>query len=94
MYVKLHEHGRDRLLAACDDDLLGKDLGNGFVVSKQFYGGELVGAGAFEEHLGECTVANLVGEKVIRIAKRKGLVRDKAVIRVSGVPHAQFVRML
>ena len=93
MHVKIHEHGRDHLLAACDEELLGKKL-DGFIVSERFYGGELVGEEDFEALLKECTIANLIGENVIKVAKKKGLVREDGVIMVSGVPHAQIVRML
>lgn len=93
MYAKFHEQGRDKLLAACDEDLLGKTLDE-FVVSERFYGGEIVEEKEFENRLDECTIANLIGESVINTAKKKGLVGDEGLILVSGVPHAQIVRMI
>ncbi|MCK4327330.1 MAG: DUF424 family protein [Candidatus Diapherotrites archaeon] len=86
-------HGRDKLLAACDADLLGKEL-DGFTVSERFYGSEKVTEEEFGKMLDECTIANLTGETVINIAKKKGLVREGGVTDVGGVPHAQIVRML
>ena len=93
VYVKWYDHGRDMLLAACDEELLGKEL-DGFTVSKRFYGGELVSEEEFGRRLGECTIANLAGQRVINIAKRKGVVREEGIRLFSGVPHAQAVRML
>ncbi len=93
MYVKLYETKKDLLLAACDEELLGKEL-DGFSVSKRFYGGELTNEEAFSKMLDQCTVANLVGERVINTAKEKSLVGEGGIIMLSGVPHAQIVRML
>ena len=93
IFVKKYDHGRDKLLAACDEELLGKEL-EGFTVSERFYGGEKVTEEEFAEMLDDCTIANLTGERVINAAKKKGLVRDEGVIRIGGVPHAQVVRML
>lgn len=93
IYVKIHEKGRDKLLAACDEELLGKDL-EGFVVSERFYGGKSVDEKRFAEMLDECTIANLTGQTVINTAKNKGLVRENGITTIAGVPHAQIVRML
>ena len=93
IWAKLHREGRDVLLAACDGELLGKEFG-GSVLSKRFYGGEPVDEKRLGELLDGCTAANLAGERVIKAAKSKGLVRDGGVMLVSGVPHAQIVRML
>lgn len=94
--AKLHKHSHELLLAACDAELLGKTLKHGkaeFHVSERFYGGERVDEKKFVEMLSRCTMANLVGEKVIKLAKEKGLIRETGVIRVGGVPHAQMIRM-
>jgi len=92
--AKIHQQGRDRLLAACDTELLGKDLGNGFVVNKRFYGSDTLDDDEVAGLMDACTVGNLVGERVIKLAKKKKIVREGAIIVLSGTPHAQFVRML
>ncbi len=93
IWIKFHSQGRDRLLAACDEELLGKKLGD-FFVSERFYKGRLTSDKELIELLDDCTIANLIGEKVINTAKKKGLIQENSVILVGDVPHAQFVRML
>lgn len=93
IWCKWHEHGRDRLLAGCSEELLGKTV-EGFAVYERFYKGKLVTEEEFGEMLAQCTIANLVGKRVIKIAKEKGFVQEKSVKTVGGFPHAQFVRML
>ena len=93
MYAKMHEENKDKLLAACDEELLGKDL-DGFVVRKRFYGGKLVDAETLAKLLDGCTIANLVGERVINTAKKKNLICGHGILMISGVPHAQIIRML
>ena len=93
MYAKVHESEKDIVLAACDRELLGKDLG-GFVVRERFYGGELVDGKSLAKLLDECTIANLVGERVINTAKEKSLIGEHGIVMISGVPHAQIIRML
>jgi hypothetical protein len=94
--AKLHKHQHELLLAACDAELLGKTLKKGsveFHVSERFYGGEAVDEKKLLEMLSHCTMANLVGERVIKLAKEKGLIRETGVLSVGGVPHAQILRM-
>jgi hypothetical protein len=40
------------------------------------------------------TIANLVGERTIEIAVRRGFVDPGCVIDIGGVPHAQMARMM
>ena len=37
------------------------------------------------------TIANLVGEEVVRIAVEEGFIDESCVLRVDGIPHAQMV---
>ena len=43
------------------------------------------------EMLRECTSANLVGEKAVTAGIKAGVIEEKNVKLVSGVPHAQYV---
>ena len=40
-----------------------------------------------------CTVANLVGEKVIEVAIQGGYIDRGNVLMIEGVPHAQLAKM-
>jgi len=96
VYVKVFRQGGHILVAACDAELLGKTLKDGdvvFEVREGFYGGSLVCVDKAMGLVREATCANLVGSTIVDSAVREGLVHPQSVIRVSGVPHVQIVRM-
>ena len=39
------------------------------------------------------SVGNLVGKKVIKVAMKKGLVKEENIIDIGGTPNVQYVRM-
>lgn len=88
------------MLAACDRDLLGKVLKLGEVkieVSERFYGGRLVNEKELIRLLEEADVLNLVGEKVIKIAEKIGLIHPEAKVFFEDdhgrkVPHSMMQR--
>lgn len=91
--VKKYHSGREHLLAACDADLLGRRLSEGKLrleVSRDFYDGFPATEEELQAHLRSCTIANLVGERVVALAIRWGFVAQENVIRIEGVPHAQW----
>lgn len=94
--VKAYQQGVQRLVAACDADLLGTTYAEGkfrLDVAPGFYDGLRVGEGDLGAYLRSATVANLVGERTVEAAVRLGLVDPANVLRVAGVPHAQFLVM-
>lgn len=94
MYVRIHTHGNERILAACDEDVLGKTFeGNGarITVSESFYRGEPVSPEAFIERMKSVTIMNLVGEEVVALAIAEGKVSPDSVMEIGGVRHAQVV---
>lgn len=85
IFVKRHQG----VLAACDEDLVGKKFEDGELVldiKESFYRGEIVSGEELSGMLTGYDNINLVGEQTIKIAKRNKLV-DK-VGRVKGVPYA------
>jgi hypothetical protein len=96
VYMKVMEVRGEKIIAICDEDLLGKKLVEGDIVlhiAESFYGGQLVPLSYAIQKAMEATVLNLVGENTVNAAIREGLVHPEAIIRVRGVPHAQAVRM-
>ncbi len=94
--IKKHVQGRERLVAACDEDLLGKQLNEGRLrlhVSPDFYDGFQGDAEALETYLRNCTVANLVGPRTVTLAIELGFVAKENVLWIEGVPHAQWALM-
>jgi len=92
--VKIHVRGGERLLAACDEELLGRTFtGDGvrLKVSEIFYRGETISEAAFRERMKSVTVMNLVGERTVTIAQEEGYVSKDMIITIDGVKHAQAV---
>ena len=98
--VKVHEIERygikEVLVALCDPELIGKRLREGeveFYVNPRFYGGELIEEEKVKEHLGNATIANIIGKKSVELAMRLGFIDGENVMMIKGIPHAQMVLM-
>ena len=96
VYMRVIETEGEKLVAICDEELLGKKfVEDGIVlyVDPGFYGGSLVPLSVALMEAQDATIVNMVGEKIVEAAIQAGLVHPQAVLRVRGVPHAQVVRM-
>lgn len=94
--VNVIKQGRHVLVAACDADLLGKTLKFGtidFKVREDFYGGSLVHVEEAVSLIKNATDVNLVGSIIINRAIKEKLVHPQAVLDISGVPHAQIIKL-
>lgn len=95
--IKVYTQGRERLVAACDADIVGKTFReDGLVLqlSESFYHGDEVDEDALVNWLRLATVANLSGERTVAVAVENGFVDEGCVVRIGGVPHAQMMRMI
>ncbi|MGD9962649.1 MAG: DUF424 domain-containing protein [Thermoplasmata archaeon] len=95
--IKVYTQGRERLVAACDTDIVGKTFrSDGLVLqlSESFYHGDEVDEDALVNWLRLATVANLSGERTVAVAVENGFVDEGGVVRIGGVPHAQMMRMI
>ncbi len=82
------------MIAVCDCELLGKKFKEGRLVldiCSDFYGGKRVTLEAAVDTLRAATLANLVGEESIKCGIAAGIIHEDCVLRVNGIPHAQFV---
>ncbi|CAD5243705.1 DUF424 domain-containing protein [Thermococcus camini] len=96
IYVKVYRVQGEVLLAACDEELLGKTFREGELkleVKERFYRGELVEEDALDSLLHEATIANLTGERCVSKAIELGYVDEARVLRIQGVPHAQMAKL-
>ena len=76
-------------LSVCDHDLLGKTLREGKLqmhISKDYFGGQLVGEEEALKLMKESSVVNLAGERAVAIAVSNRLASEKAVRIIQGVP--------
>jgi hypothetical protein len=95
-YVNVRRMGRRILLAVCDAELLGKVLKNGkivFKVRRNFYNGLKMSADEAVDLMEQCTIVNMIGRNIVGKAIERGLIHPEAVLDISGVPHAQIVRL-
>lgn len=89
----VHRSGREVLLAACDEEIVGREFRDGRLrikVVEAFYGSDRIGPEELALRLRTCTIANLVGERVVSPAVEHGFVAEERVLRIAGVPHAQM----
>ena len=94
--IRFYERNGEVLLAACDEELLGKTFKSGemrLTVSKTFYHRESVTEEEFPGIMNRATAMNLVGDRTISAAVEAGLVSPEGILRIEGVGHAQVVRM-
>lgn len=96
MYLKTYKNGEHFLVAACDRELLGKNLQHGKVIveiSRAFYEGNEVSEMELQMALKKATTANLFGEKTVTCAVNLGIIDPESVVMIAGVPHAQVFRV-
>jgi hypothetical protein len=96
--MRVHRVRAEFVVAACDADLLGRDLpvgekGRTVRVSAQFYGERRVTREELLWALERATIANLLGERVLRLAAEGGFVSPGGTGTLGGVPHAEIFAM-
>ena len=94
--TRFYERGGEVLLAACDEELLGKTFrsdGMKLTVSENFYFRDKMTEDEFKNVLDQAAILNLVGNRTVTIAIEKGFVSEKSVLKIEGIEHAQVVRM-
>ena len=83
-------------MATCDANLLGRVLREGkivFEIREEFYKGLKVSLEEAIDLVEQSTIVNMVGHRIVRRAVEKGLIHPEAIIKISGVPHAQIIKM-
>jgi len=96
--MRVHRVRAEVVVAACDADLLGRDLrvgveGRTVKVTAQFYGERRVSREELLFALERATIANLLGERVLRLAVEGGFVTPEGTGTLGGVPHAEIFSM-
>jgi uncharacterized protein len=96
--MRIHRVRAEFVVAACDAELVGRELpvgdqGRTVKISGHFYGEREVTVEELLWALERATVANLLGERVLKIACEHGHVGEGATTTLGGVPHAEIVAM-
>jgi hypothetical protein len=97
-FVNVHEKNGRRVLAVCDEELLGKVLEEDEICLdlekyKGFYAGELKDEQELRNLLKETSSfesLNLVGNRSVKIAMCLGIVDEEDVIIIDGQMHVQI----
>lgn len=95
-FVKAYKVENGFMVAACDEDVLGKTYNEGKMVievTEEFYGRDLKVIQELKKLLKEASIINLTGEKAVACGIEEGLIDPDTVIRIQGIPHAQMVRL-
>ena len=97
--MRVHRVRSEFVVAACDADLIGRDLpvgekGRTVRVSSQFYGERRVTRDELLWALERATIANLLGERVLKLAAEGGFVSAEGTGNLGGIPHAEIFAMV
>ena len=93
---KTHKQGKDVIIAMCDADVVGKTFREGQLklqVNSEFYDGARLSLEDGFAKIDQATIINLTGTRVVERAVKEGVVHREAIIRISGVPHAMWVKI-
>ena len=98
MYLKIHETKDGRIVAVCDDGLLGKIFQEGKAVLDlktyiNFYNGEKGKNSTIKKALQSFSSANLVGRESTAMAINLGLISKEDVRYIQGIPYVQIYRI-
>jgi len=98
MYLKIHISRGQRVIAACDKELIGMIIedGNYYIDLKKyssFYVGEICSKEELENALTNFNSASLVGEKVVSVALSKGVVSKEKVTNIKSFPCIQIYKV-
>lgn len=94
--MKVYTQGKETLVAAADEDLLGKTFREGkFKIEVgKFYEGDRVTEEDLLAGLRSATIGNFVGRETIDAARKGGYVSEEGILWIGGVPHAQYVMLI
>ena len=95
-YAKVHRIGREKVLAICDAELLGRELSDGNItieISEKFYGGELLSYDEVRELMKTATIINIFGEDIVNQLIKENSDYEPSVIRIANIPHLQIIRV-
>jgi uncharacterized protein len=87
--ARMTKYSDSLMINVCDADLVGKTLSQGEMVislSRDYFQEEIIEKEKAADLLNKCSIANLVGEKIVALAISMGLAKEVSVKRICGVP--------
>jgi hypothetical protein len=92
--MKIYRVQKETIVAVCDSDLVGNIFESGdfrIEVKEDFYGKEEYGSDEVKRALQIATIANITGEKAVRLAIEIGIIDRNNVLKIGRCWHAQMV---
>lgn len=83
------EYGDSLMVSVCDVELVGKIINHGEMVislSRDYFQEEVIKEDKAADLLKKCSIANLVGEKIVALAISLGLAKEVGVKRICNIP--------
>ena len=94
MYLKIHDSYR-KIVAVCDSDLVGKKFEEGIKqldVRESFFKGEEIAERELQKIMidesKDDSTFNIVGKKSVELAMNAGILTEKSIGHVEGIPFA------
>jgi len=90
--MKIHKAGEGKILAICDEALLGKvfeEEGKILNISSDFFGGVKTELMKIKEELKDCVSANIIGNKIIELLDDTNL----NIQETKGIKHTQIFKL-
>jgi uncharacterized protein len=96
--MRVHRVRTEFVVAACDAELVGRDLpvgdhGRTVKVTSHFYGERKVTREELLWALERATIANLLGARVLKLAEEAGHIAPGGAGSLGGVPHAEIIAL-
>ena len=92
--MKIYRIRGEVLVAVCDEDIVGKKFKEGELkieIKEDFYGKESYGEEDVKRALRQATIANISGEKAVKLAIDLGIIDKDRVLKIGECWHAQMV---
>jgi len=94
MYLKIHSSGERKIIAICDENLIGKTFEEKDLqlqVSERFYKGEKVSEEIILEEIKEADYVNIVGKNSINFGIKNNLISKSNIITIQKIPHTIII---
>ncbi|MEK6932258.1 MAG: DUF424 family protein [Nanoarchaeota archaeon] len=91
IYVKHNIYQNSKVLAVCDEDLIGKkyfEKGLKLDVNETFYKGNLVAEEEAVDLMKKSRNINIVGKESIKLAIKFDIIKKENIIKIKNIPHA------
>lgn len=91
---RIHIHGNQRIVAACDSDIVGREFREGkmnIFVNPAFYFEKEISKDELSSLIQTADMVNMVGNSIVEFAVEQGFVDLDGVLVIQGIKHAQIM---